>query len=58
MNASVYVFEREYLVDADSVHGPKTAVSEMPPERSVDIDRSLDLAFVTFLMEEWGVDYD
>jgi N-acylneuraminate cytidylyltransferase/CMP-N,N'-diacetyllegionaminic acid synthase len=58
MNASVYVYERDYLVAANSIHGPKTAVSEMPPERSVDIDRPMDLAFVTFLMEEWGVDFD
>lgn len=51
MNASVYVYNREFLKGADSVHGERTKVSVMPPERSIDIDRPLDLKFVEFLME-------
>lgn len=58
MNASVYTYERDYLEGSTSHHSEKTAISSMPPERSVDIDRDIDLAFVTFLMEEWGVKYD
>lgn len=54
MNASIYVFEREFLATADSVHGDHTKVGTMPPERSVDIDRPIDLAFVEFLMERGG----
>jgi N-acylneuraminate cytidylyltransferase/CMP-N,N'-diacetyllegionaminic acid synthase len=58
MNASVYTYERDYLSGATSHHSEKTAISTMPPERSIDIDRGIDLAFVSFLMEEWGVNYD
>lgn len=58
MNASVYVYERDHLVETDAIHSDRTAVSEMPPERSADIDRPIDLAFVRFLIDEWGVDYD
>ncbi|ACV47584.1 MULTISPECIES: acylneuraminate cytidylyltransferase family protein [Halomicrobium] len=58
MNASVYTYERSYLADADSTHGDRTGVAEMPPERSVDIDRPIDFALVKFLVEEWGVDFD
>ena len=56
MNASVYVFERQFLMDTDSVHGEKTKISVMPPERSVDIDRPIDLGFVEFLFE-YGSEY-
>ncbi|WP_435162006.1 cytidylyltransferase domain-containing protein [Halorubrum sp. SY-15] len=56
MNASIYVFERDFLLQADSVHGNKTKASVMPPERSVDIDRPIDLAFVEFLLEN-GIEY-
>ncbi|SEV91831.1 acylneuraminate cytidylyltransferase family protein [Halobacterium jilantaiense] len=51
MNASVYVYERDFLVRTDTVHGERTKVSIMPRERSVDIDTPLDLRFVEFLME-------
>jgi N-acylneuraminate cytidylyltransferase/CMP-N,N'-diacetyllegionaminic acid synthase len=49
MNAAVYVFEREFLMATDTVHGPRTRVSVMPPERSVDIDTPWDLQLVEFL---------
>ncbi len=58
MNASVYTYEREFLQDTDSTHAGHTTVAEMPPERSVDIDRPIDFAFVDFLMNQWGVSYD
>jgi N-acylneuraminate cytidylyltransferase/CMP-N,N'-diacetyllegionaminic acid synthase len=51
MNASIYVYERSYLVEATSHHGDRTRVSEMPRERSIDIDEPIDLAFVEFLLE-------
>lgn len=50
MNASVYVYEHDFLLETDSVHGERTKVSVMPPERSIDIDRPVDLEFVDFLM--------
>ncbi|MFC7203584.1 cytidylyltransferase domain-containing protein [Haloferax namakaokahaiae] len=58
MNASVYAYDREFLRNASSNHSDRTTISTMPPERSIDIDRDIDLALVTFLMEDWGVKYD
>ena len=54
MNASVYVYEREFLESATSVHSDRTKVSVMPPERSVDVDSPLDLDIVRFLFERRG----
>lgn len=58
MNASIYVYERDFLVETDEILSARSTISEMPPERSVDIDRPIDLAFARFLMEEHGVTYD
>lgn len=52
MNASVYVFERDFLATTDTVLSDRTKVSVMPPERSVDIDREIDLSIVEFLLEQ------
>lgn len=49
MNAAIYVYERDFLMETDSVHGEYTRVSVMPPERSVDIDTEFDLEFVEFI---------
>ncbi|RJX47964.1 acylneuraminate cytidylyltransferase family protein [Halonotius pteroides] len=51
MNASVYIWEQGHLQGTDSIHQERTRISVMPPERSVDIDRPIDLAFVEFLFE-------
>jgi CMP-N-acetylneuraminic acid synthetase len=51
MNASVYIWEQGHLQGTNSIHQNRTRVSIMPPERSVDIDRMIDLAFVKFLFE-------
>lgn len=55
MNAAVYVYEREYLLNTTTHHGEYTRVSVMPPERSVDIDTELDLQLVKFLAENQGI---
>jgi N-acylneuraminate cytidylyltransferase/CMP-N,N'-diacetyllegionaminic acid synthase len=54
MNAAVYVYNRDFLVQAESVHGEHTRVSVMPEERSVDIDSPHDLSFVRFMYERDG----
>ncbi len=51
MNASVYVWKRNQLEESTTIHLDRTRISTMPPERSVDIDRPIDLAFVEFLFE-------
>jgi len=51
MNAAVYVYDRDFLMETDTHHGEYTRISVMPPERSVDIDTKLDLEFVEFMFE-------
>lgn len=54
MNASIYVWRREVLLAEDKVILPKTALYEMPEERSIDIDSPLDFDFVEFLATKRG----
>lgn len=52
MNASIYVWRREILLNEDSVILPKTMIYEMPEERSFDIDSPLDFKIVEMLLKE------
>jgi N-acylneuraminate cytidylyltransferase/CMP-N,N'-diacetyllegionaminic acid synthase len=52
MNASIYVYRRDFLVSASSVHSERTLIYEMPPERSVDIDSEVDFTVVEQLMKK------
>ena len=54
MNASIYIWTREFLFHKKQVFGDRTALYVMPEERSIDIDSELDLEFVTFLMSKRG----
>jgi len=54
MNASIYIWTREFLFQKTQVFGDRTALYVMPEERSIDIDSELDLEFVTFLMSKRG----
>lgn len=54
MNASIYIWRRETLLDSTSVFQTKTILFEMPEERSVDIDSELDFEFVSFLANKRG----
>lgn len=50
MNASIYIWKREALLENDSVFVPNTGLFIMPEERSVDIDTPLDFEFVEFML--------
>jgi CMP-N,N'-diacetyllegionaminic acid synthase len=50
LNASVYVWRRDVLVDTPGILLADTLLYEMPPERSLDIDSPLDLELVTHLL--------
>ena len=50
MNASVYVYKRNALLDHDTLWLDDTVLYKMPPERSVDIDTEMDFKFVEFLL--------
>lgn len=52
MNASIYVWRRESLLQADSVFMDRTRMYLMPEERSIDIDTELDFRFVEFLLND------
>lgn len=51
MNASIYIWTEESLMNNKGVIQDKTILYEMPEERSIDIDSLLDWEFVKFLME-------
>lgn len=52
MNASIYIYRRDPLMSAESVHLPKTLIYEMPEDRSRDIDTELDFKIVELLLKE------
>lgn len=52
MNASIYVWKSEVLLNSDLLFQPGTLLYEMPEERSLDIDTELDFKIVNFIMTE------
>lgn len=52
MNASIYVWWRDVLLNENNLFLPGTNLYEMPEERSIDIDSPLDFDIVSFLLEK------
>lgn len=52
MNASIYIWKREVILNQNSLFLEKTGLYVMPEERSIDIDTDLDFEFVEFLMKK------
>lgn len=52
MNASIYIWKRDVILNKNSLFLEKTGLYVMPEERSIDIDTELDFEFVEFLMEK------
>ncbi|MBP1680110.1 MAG: hypothetical protein H6Q35_449 [Proteobacteria bacterium] len=52
MNASIYIWKRESLLDQKNLFLEKTGLYVMPEERSIDIDTELDFEFVEFMMRK------
>ncbi len=52
MNASIYIWKRETILNEDSIFLDTTGLYVMPEDRSIDIDSELDFKFVEFLMKE------
>jgi len=50
MNASIYIWKRDVILNNDSIFLDKTGLYIMPEERSIDIDSELDFEFVEFLL--------
>ena len=51
MNASIYFWKRESLLNKRNLFGKNTGIYEMPRERSIDIDDTLDLKLVKHLLK-------
>ncbi|MGB5920479.1 cytidylyltransferase domain-containing protein [Arcobacter sp.] len=52
MNASIYIWKRDIILNAKSLFLEDTGLYVMPEERSIDIDNELDFKFVEFLIKE------
>jgi CMP-N,N'-diacetyllegionaminic acid synthase len=52
MNASIYIWKRDIILNANTLFLEKTGLYIMPEERSIDIDTELDFEFVEFLMRK------
>lgn len=52
MNASIYIWKREAILNEKSLFLEKTGLYVMPEERSIDIDSELDYKLVELIMEE------
>ena len=54
MNASIYIWKRDTILNETTIFLDKTGLYVMPEERSIDIDTELDFEFVEFLMKKRG----
>ena len=54
MNASIYAWKRNALIENASVFMQKTEMYLMPPERSWDVDSEFDLEIVRYLFSNRG----
>ncbi len=52
MNASIYIWSRDFLLKSNSLFFGKLGFYEMPEDRSIDIDSQLDWEIVKMLMEK------
>ena len=51
MNASIYVWAKDFLLNEKTLFSKDTIVYDMPEERSIDIDNLLDYKFVKYIIE-------
>lgn len=51
MNASIYVWKRETLLNSFSIFNNDTLLHVMPENRSIDIDSELDFEFVELILK-------
>ncbi len=52
LNASIYIWTRDAILNNDSVFIDNCGLYIMPEERSIDIDTALDFKFVEFVLNE------
>ena len=52
MNASIYIWSRDFLLKSNSLFSGRLGFYEMPEDRSIDIDSQLDWEVVKMIMEQ------
>ena len=58
LNASFYIWKKSALLESTELILPRTTIYEMPPERSIDIDDSLDLFMVEQILSGRWADWN
>jgi len=56
MNASIYIWKRDVILNSNSVFLNNTGLFIMPEERSIDIDSELDFTIVSYLLRNKHVE--
>lgn len=51
INGSIYIYDRNHLIDAKSLHCDRERIYIMDEISSVDIDREIDFEFIEFLLK-------
>jgi len=58
MNASIYIYEKNFLLQTNTIHSDNTIVYIMPLERSIDIDSEIDFYFIEYLIKKGIVEIE
>ena len=58
LNASIYSYNRDFLLRTNTLHSDKTIIYEMPDGASIDIDNEIDFLFVEFLLKNEVFKFD
>jgi len=58
VNASIYIYKRDFLIKTNSIYSEKSIIYEMPEISSIDIDREIDFLFIEFLLKKEVFKFD
>jgi len=58
LNASIYIYKRDFLLKTNSVFSDKSIIYEMPDIVSIDIDREKDFLYIEFLLKNEVFEFD
>ena len=58
MNASIYIYKHDFLLQTNTIHSNKTIIYEMPEVTSIDINTELDFLIVEFLIKNGVFKFD
>lgn len=57
MNASIYIYKRQFLLETSTIFSNKTKIYEMP-DISIDIDTQIDFNYIEFILERGIFKFD